>query len=1815
MAVEGQQGVAVLDPRGYQPAIQKEVVEIAKHYWGEIIQGQIADAIELPFQLTAQQADLVNKYVAPAIVRSGKCSEGAVAGRLIKPSHAAQRALAHVAATALKARVAHLTSNQYLEIGIAPARAVGAHHHACSKVDARDQSRIACALVQRPAAQKLMDAYHGVPRVDWCYGGFENCDHPALVGIAVDSIYDITPDQLRRGFRRHNMLVLYATAWVPDELSVGDGEHRTELYHLSVHGDEAVMSFHDEAYAYCHSLRNWRDITSSAALAGPGFSILCETVQSWGPVKLLRYTRVNVPGEVVRPLPAARGIVHVPNFTAICEGLVKLTKKRGIFQSVHAQKVWARERALELIRAAPVIVVPVQLWSHVMQFINNRKDSDVERNVIGSAITARCSRMEVAEYILQTGHPITGADHRDLSISAMLIGCAGRMMQSQIISTELQVFGKKRGVHSWLEGLLALFHFEDRSLTEFARLMGDNGYLVEVVANCVNERPAVALSRCRVAAGWAGGRAADLTSIGGRYQRSGDGCHVGGADWVQGAYGCAHGVSYVNHVEVVDVAVVAIPDVSVRFDNVAKSAAIADEIDEPVFAVCGAPLNDGARCFIGYNLLLANDNEEPLPVASMPNKPHTVGGNANCAQCLRAMAGDTGAVYADYGSSCRRNFANPRAFLGRKAVVKVQRGAELLATGSFPAGYEGWWVLDCPRAGSEVVVSNFQPGSALGRIRPRAVRDPAPRGRPRSAQRASAASFPIRGLPAAHQPLVVLEEWRPGTFRIDTCGIEAGRPLVPMTIARQPGGPLSAPFAAQMAFRDGPVAFSPVAGHDCFISALYRRNATRAEEPLASWGRCGLPTEIRESFEDLNSHAFVGPQLFGYVARKLRVTIEIHDASTRTVMRYGMGPCVPLLLRDEHFSALALACRECEKLQRFVCTDCRAPVFAVADFPGERMSPLQLDKVRREMLVEEKYREVHSRVLERVSGFLPARKVHYLFGVAGSGKTTWAVTQLPEGTIAVSPTRALAEELNKKHRIKAFVWSQFCARLPDAPAVLIDEVFMQHPVVLECAFNRYAQVFIIGDPSQRSYGGADTARVYVGTTQFMEGLPVALRCSRAVPLDVCGALEKFDVHIKTHNRATRSICATVGEPVPGPHLLVFGRKAERQFGAATVAKSQGSRYGEGALFLDAGFDHAKTARPARDMYVALTRHTKRLQLYLRHQSQQAAFAGWHTCLAGGVVRPGAFGPGEVEQHAVATGERFSSTAYRVPRNPELSLPCATTKEQLRHPKELSVVVPMDFVINNNVFGSEVLPGCNPLDPEPIAQWEHHDQLIHSYCGNLAPSVADAEAVLGDLSPANSAAFSGQRHLTFQFLGSNQSMKRFQFTTAPELRAPRSGGLITAARLRGRECRANDYSQTLQTMLGRYSKRVALLRGREAEEAGQKLFEGLRKVLVKPVRCIQLDLLDNARASQIARIADKKEDQCEGVFGTAHHNTTKISFFLKQQIKSDLKPNSHLRGDDGGGFYNLKPGQGISAQPKTINHIVGAYVSAAERVVRDSLDPRVLLGYGYSKPHFRELVRDRMRMNQRGDQVVCCDISEQDTSKGPWTNHFMRLLYRLCGVPDQIIDLIECANIDWEIDAREAKLKVKHKYQSGRADTLFANTMMNIGLIMSNTDIVDLRLALFQGDDSYVRAASVSFVDQHENLKVATGPIGDFVGYVVGERDIYLDLPRFCVKLLNRAFLTDAEVSEYRHAVYDWLSIYLDDQQMHEGFVINAALYNTQPERIALLFAFMRSFYKGDVFRVSRTFKNPAGVFELITEKVITRASHKDPIQHGGEFGN
>jgi len=353
---------------------------------------------------------------------------------------------------------------------------------------------------------------------------------------------------------------------------------------------------------------------------------------------------------------------------------------------------------------------------------------------------------------------------------------------------------------------------------------------------------------------------------------------------------------------------------------------------------------------------------------------------------------------------------------------------------------------------------------------------------------------------------------------------------------------------------------------------------------------------------------------------------------------------------------------------------------------------------------------------------------------------------------------------------------------------------------------------------------------------------------------------------------------------------------------------------------------------------------------------------------------------------------------------------------------------------------------------------------------------------------------------------------------------------------------NNLNHQLATTVERYCANTrADLTAEEEEMMAEKLFKGFSKfVAVDKLRLPTVEEKELCRAQALLRVAVKSQQPLGEIYGETWESTTRIKGFNKVQIKSKIGEEAwlNMREDDDGPY--VKGGQMISAQPKEVNQIAAMWVNWTERQVFENMLPGVYPGYGHSPRQLANKITKTLAKVKCADYpTVSCDISEQDTTKSKCTDDFMRRVYRLVGVPDHVIDIIEKPNKEWHISTGNTSARVKYQYQSGRADTLFSNTCHTMGVAGMSFDFDDLALALFQGDDFMMRASKIERTfDFFEKLKVDECPIGDFVGFLITQKSLFLDIPRIAARLMTKPINDDGRYEELREAANDLTNLHI-----------------------------------------------------------------------------
>lgn len=397
----------------------------------------------------------------------------------------------------------------------------------------------------------------------------------------------------------------------------------------------------------------------------------------------------------------------------------------------------------------------------------------------------------------------------------------------------------------------------------------------------------------------------------------------------------------------------------------------------------------------------------------------------------------------------------------------------------------------------------------------------------------------------------------------------------------------------------------------------------------------------------------------------------------------------------------------------------------------------------------------------------------------------------------------------------------------------------------------------------------------------------------------------------------------------------------------------------------------------------------------------------------------------------------------------------------------------------------------------------------------------------------------------------------------------------AARLRGRPTQASSPNQTIYTMISRYGKRVKRMSAVQAREEGKALFNAWRKLMTNITR-VDEDQLRMCMAEQIQKIKVKGDAEQTREYDIAiRQASTQISCFLKSQTKADVKADSWVRADgsDKVKGYNLKAGQGISAQPIAVNLIVGAYVRAIEKNIKRDLDKRVLFGFGLSANELDAVLNHRqIKRDGVGFEV---DISEFDTQRGEWTDSFMDRVYEAYGFDKAISTYMTGLNKKWILTSHFATLGVNEKFQSGRADTLLSNTLVSMAFFSLYFRTKNLKMLLIQGDDICAFAEKIEYIAQHDFFKIMKTPTPTFVGYILAKR-VTLDLPRMVIKVLNRVFQDARDYRVYQDGVRQWLGIIRHAIDFEYCVSVNAYAHGLRHEEATILLNFLYSFAAGDV---------------------------------------
>lgn len=391
-------------------------------------------------------------------------------------------------------------------------------------------------------------------------------------------------------------------------------------------------------------------------------------------------------------------------------------------------------------------------------------------------------------------------------------------------------------------------------------------------------------------------------------------------------------------------------------------------------------------------------------------------------------------------------------------------------------------------------------------------------------------------------------------------------------------------------------------------------------------------------------------------------------------------------------------------------------------------------------------------------------------------------------------------------------------------------------------------------------------------------------------------------------------------------------------------------------------------------------------------------------------------------------------------------------------------------------------------------------------------------------------------------------------------------------MRGREIKNDDNNNQLNT----YIIRNALEHYKITDTQHEELFKCMKNEFLKYYKPTEIDLDDLISvcfAEQIDKINVKGEkDQAQIFDPTDFLHSHEIKVFLKSQIKADHSANSWFKTDANG---NYKAGQGISAQPKSVNLLVGALVRALSAIMSRSFH-KFIPCYGKHPTRLRQQL-ESMLNDEEEFNVYSFDITQFDTLHGKWSTDFMHFLFSHIGIDSWLIDLMDDLNDVWKLKSDVVQMMVKGHLQSGRSDTLDKNSLSALFLTLANTEIYGLKTILYQGDDVTIIAKRVDLTPMsflNTSFKLEQGIVGPAVGYLVANT-LTIDLIQMTIKLCNRNYgkttNTFFEISEYQNAIKDRLTLVSNNQLIYICLVYNSLYYDITMEEAEVLYTFCNNF--------------------------------------------
>jgi len=283
--------------------------------------------------------------------------------------------------------------------------------HACLKVDnARDEQRIIAAIysckqnrLSTGEHRKLFSQVSNFwrsrnPTENFCFRGSENCHRKSKVAISNFSIHDIDFPVMYDIFNSHDLEILDAFLFLPEEIPMRKRAVNEELgYSYRTVGDRVFISFaSDESLTYDHSYEILKRYATQTGYVGQTFNLLFEIRRRIGPMVQLRITRSVFGGQFSRTI------------TKFSNSYVRVPDIQEYFLTRGKSRRWD-------------IVCRRHTMDRAITYFTENKDADLTKESFGTYLRALTTGMKINNTVLLDSMNIGAEDFTRLSLSLYLM--------------------------------------------------------------------------------------------------------------------------------------------------------------------------------------------------------------------------------------------------------------------------------------------------------------------------------------------------------------------------------------------------------------------------------------------------------------------------------------------------------------------------------------------------------------------------------------------------------------------------------------------------------------------------------------------------------------------------------------------------------------------------------------------------------------------------------------------------------------------------------------------------------------------------------------------------------------------------------------------------------------------------------------------------------------------------------------------------------------------------------------------------------------------------------------------------------------------------------------------------------------------------------------------------------------------------------------------------------------------------------------------------------------------------------------------------